>query len=84
LAYGSTNDLSIANFRSYRATMKAYTSDEGYKLGVRPTLLVCGPSLEASARDLLKRQLIPNAAGTATQSNAEFEAVDLLVTPHLT
>ena len=83
LAYGSLNDMTEANFRTYRSTMRAFVSDEGFKLGVRPTLLVCGPSREAEARDLLKRQLIPVVGGGAA-SNAEFEAVDLLVTPHLT
>jgi phage major head subunit gpT-like protein len=85
LAYGSTNDLSITNFRTYRASMKAYTSDEGFKLGVTPKILVCGPSLEAAARDLLKRQLVPTTVGgtTVMASNAEFEAVDLLVTTRL-
>ena len=80
-AFASLNDLTATNFRIYRASMEGITSDEGFKLGVTPKLLVCGPSLKSAARDLLKRQLIPSGSGMA--SNAEFEAVDLLVTPHL-
>jgi len=83
LAYGSIGDISLTNFRAYRAAMKEVVSDEGYRLGVSPKLLVCGPALEATARDLLKRQLIPASGTSGTVSNAEFEAVDLLVTPHL-
>ena len=83
--FGSVNDLNLTNFRLYRAAMEQYQSDQGFKLGVSPKLLVCGPSLRSAAKDLLKRQLIPdptNSNAPAT-SNAEFEAVDLLVTPHL-
>jgi len=81
-AFASKGDLTKDNFRMYRRSMESLTSDEGFKLGVSPKLLVCGPSLKSAARDLLKRQLIPTSTGM--ESNAEFEAVDLLVTPHLT
>jgi phage major head subunit gpT-like protein len=85
LAFGSTADLTLANFRSYRATMETYVSDEGFRLGVSPTILLCGPSLRSAAKDLLNRELIPdptNSAHAAT-SNAEKGAVQLIVTPHL-
>lgn len=78
LAFGSTNTLNSTNFDAYYEAMMGITSDEGYKLGVRPTLLVCGPSLRAEAMDLLKRQLIGGG-----DTNRNFNAVELLITPHL-
>jgi phage major head subunit gpT-like protein len=79
LAYGSINDLTSANFDTYVETMMNLTSDEGYKLGVKPNLLVCGASRRAEALDLLERQLISSG-----ESNRNYRAVDLLITPHLT
>ncbi len=79
LAYGSINAISSANFDTMIQQMMGWTSDEGYKLGIRPSLLVCGPSRRSEALDLLERQLI-----NAGESNRNYKAVDLLITPHLT
>jgi phage major head subunit gpT-like protein len=78
-AYGSLNTLNSTNFEAYRATMEALEGDEGQKLGIKPNLLVCGPSNRAAAEELLKREQL---AGSGT--NVHFKAVDLLVTPYLT
>jgi phage major head subunit gpT-like protein len=79
LAYGSKNNMTSANFDTYVEAMMQLKSDENYKLGIRPTLLVCGPSRRAEALDLLERQLINSG-----ESNRNYHAVDLLITPHLT
>jgi phage major head subunit gpT-like protein len=83
--FGSVNDLTVANFRTYRKQMETLRTDQGFMMGVTPKLLVCGPALKSAAKDLLKRQLIPDPTDShaAATSNAEYEAVDLLVTPHL-
>lgn len=82
--FGSINDITETNFRAMRSAMEALRTDQGYMMGITPKLLVCGPSLRSAAKDLLKRQLIPDPSGiAAATSNAEYEAVDLLVTPHL-
>lgn len=79
LAYGSLNSIDGDNLDEYIEAMMAYTSDEGYKLGVRPKLLVCGPSRRGEAMDLLERQLV-----SAGESNRHYKSLDLLVTPYLT
>lgn len=78
LAYGSINNMTSTLFDTYVAAMMALTSDESYKLGVRPTLLVCGPTRRAECLDLLNRQLISSG-----ESNRNYKAVDYLITPHL-
>ena len=78
MAYGSLNTLNGTNFDAYRKVLRGYKSDEGRPLGVKPTLLICGPSNEAAAETLLKDKLI-STGGT----NRHFGAAELLVTPFL-
>jgi len=61
MAYRSRQDLDPAGYQAARAAMMALTDDEGKPLGLRPNLLVHGPSLEGAARRLLINEL--NAAG---------------------
>ena len=52
-AFGSQKELTRENFRTARAAMLALKSDEGRPLGIKPTLLLVGPSNGAAARDLI-------------------------------
>lgn len=79
MAYGSKATLDATNFNAARAAMEGFRSDEGRPLGIKPNLLVVGPSNRAAAEALLLAQM--NAAGA---SNTLYKAVDLLVTPWLT
>ncbi|MDR3087276.1 MAG: Mu-like prophage major head subunit gpT family protein [Azoarcus sp.] len=74
-AFGSTADLTAANFNAAYAAMMKFTGDGNRKLGIVPDLLVCGPDLRAAASELLLAEKI---AGT---NNTNYKAVDLLVTP---
>jgi len=77
-AYGSQADLTTANYAAARQAMMAFKSDEGRPLGIRPALLVCGPSNEGAALEVLKAQR--NAAGA---TNIYLDTAKLLVTPWL-
>lgn len=79
MAYGSKQTLDAGNFNAARAALEGYRSDEGRPLGIKPNLLVVGPSNRAAAEALLLAQM--NAAGA---SNTLYKAVGLVVTPWLT
>jgi phage major head subunit gpT-like protein len=79
LAFQSTKTLDATAFDAHLADMMAFTSDNGAKLGVKPTLMVVGPSNRAAAKVLLESQYLASGA-----TNTNFQAVDLLVTPYLT
>lgn len=83
-AYGSLNTLNTANFDAAMAAMQGFKSDEARPLGIMPNLLVCGPSNRAKALQVIKTDTIPSAAGTASQTNYNQNAVDVLVVPWLT
>ena len=78
MAYQSINDLNETNLDAVIAEMANRESDNGAKLGVVPTHLVCGYSRRAEALNLLKRE--NDAAGA---SNRSFQALELMITPYL-
>lgn len=78
-AYGSKSTLSSTNFDSAMEAMMGFQSDEGTPLGVRPNVLVCGPSLRSEALSILEAQYLASGA-----SNINYKAVDLIVSPFLT
>lgn len=78
MAHGSLNTLDATNFDLYVTAMMQLTSDEGRPLGIRPNLLVCGPSRRAAARSLIETQMLASGA-----SNPNFKEVEVLVTPYL-
>lgn len=74
MAYGSKNTLNAANFDAAVAAMMSQKSDEGRPLGIKPTLLVVGPSNRAAARALIESEKLANGG-----SNTNFKAVELYV-----
>ena len=78
MAFGSKLALTKDNFAAAKAGMSSLQSDQGRPLGIRPTLLVVGPSLEQAALDLIKAER--NAAGA---TNTLQNSVDILVSPYL-
>jgi phage major head subunit gpT-like protein len=78
LAYGSKQTLNATYYASARAAMMSFTNDEGVPLGIVPTHVVVGPTLESAGRALLKNQF--DAAGA---SNTWFNTAELVVVPWL-
>jgi len=85
-AFGSKAALNRANFRAAYDAMINFKGDHGRPLGVRPNLLVTGPSLRATARDLVKAKFLPvdGAPGEAAlvgavglMDNTDQDIVDL-------
>jgi phage major head subunit gpT-like protein len=78
LAFASEADLSAANFKSHRAAMKAFKSDEGRPLNSRPTHILVGPSRLDEAESLFNRQV-----GSGGEGNTLYKAVEIIETPWL-
>lgn len=78
LAYMSKADLSTDNFNAAYAAMCGFVADGGRPLGVKPTLLVCGPSLRVKALEIAKATRLANG-----QDNVNQGAVEVIVTPWL-
>ena len=92
LAWGSTMPLTRTNFRAAYEAMVALKGDYGRPLGIKPTLFVCRPSLNSTARDLFLTDFIavdgvPGEAaltsGAGVMSNADKNLVEIFMTPWL-
>ncbi len=84
MAYASKESLNATNYAAARVAMMSLTNSEGRPLGIKPGLLVVGPSLEAQAREILQAQFIigdPSSGGAKT--NIWQGTADLLVVPEL-
>ena len=84
LAYSSKEALNATNYAAARTAMMSLTNSEGRPLGIKPSLLLVPPSLEAPAREILQAQFIigdPNTGGS--KSNVWQGTADLLVVPEL-
>lgn len=79
MAVRSAQTLDETNYGNARAAMMSFKSDEGRPLGVKPTLLVVPPALEAAALKLVQAE--NNAAGA---SNIYRNSAQVLVCPWLT
>lgn len=79
LAHASNKALTADNLMAVITAMETQTGDHGRPLGISPNLLVVPKSLRFDAKRLLENELVPNAAGTATESNVVKGALDLLV-----
>lgn len=77
LAFGSTQELTAANYQSARTAMQKMRYDYGRIMGVMPNLMVVGPENEAAARAILKAEQIEGS------DNIWASSCDLLVTPFL-
>lgn len=77
-AFASQAVLNDPNFDAAYASMMSVKSDHGRPLGVKPNLLLCGPSNRASALATVKSE-----ARVLGATNTNFNAVDVLVVPWL-
>ena len=79
LAHASNKPLTADNLKAVITAMETQTGDHGRPLGISPNLLVVPKALRFTANKLLTAELLPNAAGTATESNDLRGVLDLLV-----
>ena len=78
LAYGSKDTLNSTNYAAARAAMMSFKNDEGVPLGIVPTHLVVGPTLEEAGKRLVETQNDASGAG-----NPWYGTAKLLVVPWL-
>lgn len=78
IAYGSKDTLNATNYEAARAAMIAFKNDEDVPLGIIPTHLAYGPSLESAARTLLVNER--DAAGA---SNPWYKTAEPVLVPWL-
>ena len=78
LAYGSKAALDAASYGAARTALMGVKGDNGKALGVRPTLLVVGPSNEKAGLDVLQAERLANGATNVYRNTAK-----LIVTPWL-
>lgn len=78
LAFGSKATLDDTNYPAARQAMMSMVGDYGRKLGIKPNVLVCGPSNETAALKLLNTEY-----GDAGASNPWKGTVRLIITPWL-
>lgn len=79
MGFASKAVLDATNFNAAVAAMMAFKSDEGRPLGVKPTLLLVGPSNRAAALEVVKAER--DAAGA---TNINKDVVEVLDCPWLT
>jgi phage major head subunit gpT-like protein len=77
-AFKSSAALTQANFNAAMAAMMSFKGDGGRPLGITPTHLVVPPALRADANAVINALLGPNG-----ESNTNYQAVKVLVTPWL-
>ena len=78
LAYASLNTLNGTNVDLYVTHMMNLKSDEGKPLGIRPNVLMCGPSNRAAARNLVEVQYLASGA-----TNPNYKEFEVIVSPYM-
>ena len=73
MAYKSRAPLTEASFKAARLGMRSTARDGGTPMGIKPTHLVVGPSLQAAAEDLILRDLIGSG-----NKNPLYKSVEVL------
>ncbi len=77
-AFGSKATLNAANYAAARAAMQGMKGDYGRPLGIRPTLLVVPPSLEAAALQIVNAENDAAGATNVWRGTAKLEVVPWL------
>mgnify|MGYP000657509409 CR=1 FL=1 len=78
MARKSTLPLTAANFEAEREAMRAVRGDGDKKLRIRPTILLCGASLESAGEKILKAQLVNGGDTNTNAGKCELLSVDWL------
>ncbi|QIL81779.1 hypothetical protein G7047_19055 [Diaphorobacter sp. HDW4A] len=69
LAHASNKPLNAANLKAVITAMETQVGDHGRPLGISPNMLAVPKALRFDANKLLTADLVPNEAGTATETN---------------
>ena len=77
MAFMSQQAISAASVEAAYTSMTSLVSNEGRKLGIKPNVMLCGPSTYFGARALIEAQMI-NAT-----SNTLYKLVDIKLVPYL-
>ena len=83
MAYASNQPLTADNVWKAINAIEECKGDGGRPLGLRATTLVVPTTLQRMANKLLTAELVPNAEGTATESNDLKDRLKPLVSPWL-
>ena len=83
MAFASNQPLTADNVWAAINAIEQCKGDGGRPLGLRATTLVVPTSLQRAANKLLTSDLVPNADGTATESNDLKDRLKPLVSPWL-
>ncbi|GAO72676.1 Mu-like prophage major head subunit gpT family protein [Comamonas sp. E6] len=83
MAFASNQPLNADNVWAAINAIEQCKGDGGRPLGLRATTLVVPTSLQRVANKLLTAELVPNADGTATESNDLKDRLKSLVSPWL-
>ncbi|WP_020613109.1 Mu-like prophage major head subunit gpT family protein [Sediminispirochaeta bajacaliforniensis] len=75
-AVASKETLNAENYKAAVAKMKAFKRDGGDKLGIVPTHLVVGSSLESAGREVVEKENL-----TGGESNINYHTTELVVSP---
>lgn len=75
--------LTPVNYDTVRSAMMGYKGTSGVELGIVPKLLLVPPQLEIMAKRICKMDMIPSAAGTASEQNPYEGTADYIVAPEL-
>ena len=76
MAYGSSVDLTEDSFNAGRAAMRKFTNDAGEPLGVKPTVIVVSPDLEATAEKLFAVRTHANGGDNPLYKKVEIIVAD--------
>lgn len=77
-AFGSKATLNAANYAAARAAMHGMKGDYGRPLGLKPSLLVVPPSLEAAALEIVNAERDAAGATNVWRGTAKLEVVSWL------
>ncbi len=78
LAYGSKQTLNATNYAAARAALMNFKGDGGASLGIVPTTLVVGPTLEEAALNIVNTEYATGGASNPWKGTAS-----LIITPYL-
>lgn len=77
LAFGSKAPLTAENLRAAYQAMTLFKSDAGKTLAIKPTMLLVGPTLHFTARDILLSEIID------ATSNTDRNLLEIVYSPWL-
>lgn len=79
----TSTPLTPDNFEAQMAAFSLQVDEGGEIMGLRATHLMIPPQLQSMGRRILSAEFVPSTAGTATQSNVNVGAAELLIIPEL-